>query len=274
MTELQKYLNHLKNRNLSPNTLANYPIAIRQFKLKYTTSNLLTHTKQLLKKYEIASIQSKLAALKSYSKFQKAKANWERIIQLVPKIQKKFFTTLTEEELNQLKAVRTETNEKVWQRNNLILDFLFYTGIRVSELLNLKHSDWDNNHLKILGKGNKVRYVFLPPNLVKVINPYSHDYLFTTERDHKLPREWIYQIIRARTEQAGIKKRITPHTFRRSFATLLNGKGTRLTTIQKLLGHAHITTTANYIHNDYETLYQDYSRLWKEPTNLTHEIQI
>ena len=106
-------------------------------------------TKQLLKKYEIASIQTKLAALKSYSKFSKVKANWERIIQLVPKVQKKFFTTLSEEELLRLKETRTETNEKIWQRNNLILDFLFYTGIRVSELLNLKHSDWDDNSLKI-----------------------------------------------------------------------------------------------------------------------------
>jgi len=75
MLELKKYLNHLKNRNLSPNTLINYPIAIQQFKLKYTTPNLLTHTKQLLKKYEIASIQTKLAALKSFAKFNRIKAN-------------------------------------------------------------------------------------------------------------------------------------------------------------------------------------------------------
>lgn len=275
MTELKKYLNHLKNRNLSPNTLINYPIAIQQFKLKYTTPNLLAHTKQLLKKYEPASIQTKLAALKSFAKFSKVKANWERIINLVPKVQRKFFTTLSEEELNKLKSVRTETNEKIWQRNNLIFDFLFYTGIRVSELF----SDWDNDHLKIQGKGNKVRYVFLPPLLVERINPYSRDYLFTTERGYKLPREWIYQIIRERTLKVGIKKKITPHTFRRSFATLLNSKKCNLTTIQKLLGHSHITTTANYIHNSYEELYQDYSRLWtespKEPKeNTRYEIQI
>lgn len=260
---LKKYLNHLKNRK-SVNTLLNYQIAIKQFKLKYSTANLLTYTKQLLKKYEVASIQTKLAALKSFAKFSKIKANWERIIELVPKVQKKFFTTLNEEELIKLKEIRTEKNENIWKRNNLILDFLFYTGIRVSELLNLKHSDWGDNSLKILGKGNKVRYIFLPPNLVKVINPYSKDYLFTTERGRKLPREWVYQIIRERTLKAGIKKKITPHTFRRSFATLLNNRKCNLTTIQKLLGHSHITTTANYIHNDYETLYQDYSRLWNQ----------
>jgi len=265
---LQKYTNYLKSRNLSENTITNYQIAINQYQAKYSTTNLLTHTKQLLKKYEVASTHTKLAALKSFTKFNKIKANWERIIELLPKVQKKFFTTLTEEELKQLKAVRTETNEKIWQRNNLIFDFLLYTGIRVSELLNLKHSDWENDHLKILGKGNKVRFIFLAPWLVKVINPYSRDYLFTTEKGRKLPREWIYQIIKERTLKAGIKKKITPHTFRRSFATLLNGKGAKLTTIQKLLGHSHITTTANYIHNSYEELYKDYSRLWIKEPNL------
>ena len=110
---LQKYTNYLKSRNLSENTITNYQIAINQYQAKYSTTNLLTHTKQLLKKYEVASTHTKLAALKSFTKFNKIKANWERIIELLPKVQKKFFTTLTEEELKQLKAVRTETNEKI-----------------------------------------------------------------------------------------------------------------------------------------------------------------
>ncbi|CAG8724095.1 4147_t:CDS:1, partial [Ambispora leptoticha] len=73
--------------------------------------------------------------------------------------------------------------------------------------------------------------------------------------------EYIRAVINLRTRKAGIKKLITPHTFRRSFATLLHNQGTQLTTIQKLLGHSHLTTTANYIHNDYQTLYADYSKL-------------
>ncbi|CAI2197992.1 14998_t:CDS:2, partial [Funneliformis geosporum] len=111
---------------------------------------------QLLKKYEISSTQTKLAALKSFAKFSKVKANWERIIELLPKVQKKFFTTLSEAELKQLKAVQTEINPKIYQRNNLIFDFLFYTGIRV----------------------------------IKEINPYSKEYLFTTEQDLVKAREY------------------------------------------------------------------------------------
>src|SRR5688572_15882593 len=127
MDNLQKYTNYLKSRNLSECTITNYQIAIRQYQTKYigdlskpprsnkslSTANLLTHTRQLLKKYEVASTQTKLAALKSFTKFNKIKADWERIIEILPKVQKKFFTTLTEEELEQLKAVRTETNEKI-----------------------------------------------------------------------------------------------------------------------------------------------------------------
>lgn len=141
------------------------------------------------------------------------------------------------------------------------MDFLFYSGIRVSELVNIKHQDYQDNSLKIHGKGNKVRYVFIPPELIKEINPYSSDYLFTNRQGKKITREYIVKLIKKRTILTEIKKRITPHTFRRSFATLLNNKGCNLTTIQKLLGHSHITTTANYIHNDYETLFADYSKL-------------
>ncbi|CAI2199773.1 15113_t:CDS:1, partial [Funneliformis geosporum] len=70
--------------------------------------------------------------------------------------------------------------------------------------------------------------------------------------------EYIRAMINLRTRKAGINKLITPHSFRRSFATLLNNQGCNLTTIQKLLGHSHITTTAAYIHNDYDTLFKDY----------------
>jgi integrase/recombinase XerD len=125
--------------------------------------------------------------------------------------------------------------------------------------------------LRILGKGHKIRYVFLPPKLISQISPYSKDYLFTNCQGKPISREYIVKLIKQRTEQAQIKKRVTPHTFRRSFATLLNSKGARLTTIQKLLGHSNLETTASYIHNSREELYGDYSRLWKSPNQISHD---
>jgi site-specific recombinase XerD len=78
--------------------------------------------------------------------------------------------------------------------------------------------------------------------------------------------EYIRWLLKERTAQAEIKKHITPHTFRRSFATLLYQKGAQLITIQKLLGHSSVQTTEGYIHNDFAYLYKDYSRLWLNPS--------
>jgi len=110
--------------------------------------------------------------------------------------------------------------------------------------VNLKHQDYQDRSLRIHGKGNKVRYLPLPPFLAEHLNPYSPDYLFTSQQGTKITREYVVKLIRKRTQLTGIRKKITPHTFRRSFATLLNSRGCKLTTIQKLLGHSHITTNS------------------------------
>jgi integrase/recombinase XerD len=160
-----------------------------------------------------------------------------------------------------LKQAKTKTTPAINERNNLILDFLLYTGIRVNELVNIRHCDYKNKSFKVLGKGNRVRHALCPDFLVNCFDPNREDFLFTTKRGRKLTTTQIRLIINHKTRISGIKKNITPHTFRRSFATLLNSEKCDLTTIQKLLGHSHITTTASYIHNDYETIYADYSKL-------------
>ena len=167
------------------------------------------------------------------------------------------------EELEKLKKARFEQSEVIYQRNNLILDFLFYTGVRVSELVNIKLTDYiGNNQYKVHGKGNKVRFILVPKFLInKLINPYSDKYLFTNKHGKTLTRIFINQLIQMRTNLANIKKNITPHSFRRSLATNLYKKKGRLQTIQKQLGHASLDTTIKYIHNDYQTLYNDYSKL-------------
>jgi len=76
-----------------------------------------------------------------YAKFQKLKIHWQKVAKLIPKIQKKFRITINEQELTRLKQAKTETTQKLHERNNLILDFLFYSGVRVSELVNIKHQD-------------------------------------------------------------------------------------------------------------------------------------
>jgi len=267
MNNLQKYTQWLENKSLQPSTIRVYSTIIKPYQGKtFTTQELSQIIKSGLAKYTPSYLVLKREILKSYSQFKQLRAiNWKQITKLIPKVQKKFFSTIDEKELKQLKKVRFEKSPAIYQRNNLILEFLFYSGIRVGELTNLKHSDWEDNHLKVHGKGNKIRYVFLPEFLIEAINPYSKDYLFTNSYGRPLTTEYIVRLIRRRTLLAVIKKRVTPHTFRRSFATLLNSKGAKLTTIQKLLGHSNLETTASYIHNSWEELYGDYSRLWKEP---------
>ena len=138
---------------------------------------------------------------------------------------------------------------------------MFYTGIRVNELVNIKHCDYHDGHLKVYGKGNKIRFIPLPDFLTKYFNALSQGYLFQTRHGKKLNPTYIRKTIYYLNKKADLNKHISPHTFRRSFATLLNNKEVRLTTIQKLLGHSDINTTTSYIHNSYQEIYQDYSKL-------------
>lgn len=94
-------------------------------------------------------------------------------------------------ELKQLKDAKVEKNALIHQRNNLILDFLFYSGVRINELINIRHQDWQGNQLKILGKGNKERFILLPDFLIIYLNPTSNDYLFTNQRGNPIKAEYI-----------------------------------------------------------------------------------
>src|SRR6185369_3813717 len=124
------------------------------------------------------------------------------------------------------------------------------------------------NQLRILGKGNKVRFVLLPDFLIPHLNPTSTAYLFTNQRGNPIKAEYIRWLLKVRAEKAGINKHITPHTFRRSFATLLYRNKAQLLTIQQLLGHSSVQTTEKYIQNDFEYVYADYSRLWKSSERI------
>lgn len=265
-----KYLEWLQDKNLSPNTIKLYLDTLQSFPTKFNTNQVKEYFKANLAKYEATTLKVKKYALNSYIKFKQLKIEWEKIARLIPQVQRKFFDTITEPELTLLKQTQVERSPQIHQRNNLLLDFLFYSGVRINELIHIKHQDWQGNQLKVHGKGNKVRYIFLPEFLIKYLDPTNPDYLFLNQRGNPIKAEYIRWLLKTRTTKAQIKKKITPHTFRRSFATLLYQKGAQLMTIQRLLGHASVQTTENYIHNDFAYLYGDYSRLWKQPIGGQH----
>jgi Site-specific recombinase XerD len=151
------------------------------------------------------------------------------------------------------------------ERNRAILETLYGCGLRVSELINLKISDlfFDEGFIKVTGKGDKQRFVPIGAITIKYINIYrkqirSHqdiqplfnDTLFLNRRGKSLTRAMIFQIVKDLSEKSGIKKKISPHTFRHSFATHLLENGADLRAIQQMLGHESITTTEIYTHID------------------------
>src|SRR5690606_14820590 len=146
-----------------------------------------------------------------------------------------------------------------------ILETLYGCGLRVSELTELKLSDlfFEENFIRVIGKGNKQRLIPISNYTIKFINIYRNeirvhipiqkgfeDYLFLNRRGKKLTRVMIFTIIKQLTEKAGIRKKISPHTFRHSFATHLLKNGADLRSIQMMLGHESITTTEIYTHLD------------------------
>ncbi len=155
------------------------------------------------------------------------------------------------------------------QRNRAILETLYGSGLRVSELINLKISNiyFNENIITITGKGNKQRLVPLGEIAKKHILLYMEnhrvhlspskaheDILFLNRRGGKISRQMIFLIIKNLAEKAGINKNISPHTFRHSFATHLVQNGADLRAVQDLLGHASIITTEIYTHLNQEDL--------------------
>jgi site-specific recombinase XerD len=120
----------------------------------------------------------------------------------------------------------------------------------------IKHCHYKKNLLKVLGKGNKYRFVPLPEHLSKLFDN-SDSYLFQTKTGKSLHPSQVRRMIYSRRQKAGLTKHISPHTFRRSFATLLDENQVRLTTIQKLLGHSDINTTSAYIQNSYKQIIKE-----------------
>ncbi len=149
------------------------------------------------------------------------------------------------------------------QRNKAIIETLYGCGLRVSELISLRLTDihFKQEYITVTGKGNKQRLIPLNQNTIKQIEYYMQDrsrlktivdqnILFLNRRGKKLSRIMIYTIIRELCLQAGIKKKVSPHTFRHSFATHLVQAGADLRAVQEMLGHESILTTEVYTHID------------------------
>jgi integrase/recombinase XerD len=181
-----------------------------------------------------------------------------------PKIGRKLPEILTIEEIDALIAV-IDLSKNEGHRNRAIIETLYSCGLRVSELINLRFSDlyFDEGFIRVIGKGNKERLVPVSPQVQKEIELYNNhirrhqeitkgheNIVFLNRRGSQLSRVMIFTIIKELAKSIGLKKIISPHTFRHSFATHLIEGGANLRAIQDMLGHESITTTEIYTHLD------------------------
>lgn len=187
-----------------------------------------------------------------------------------PKIGLKLPTVLSLQEIECLMSV-IDLSTKEGQRNRAILETLYSCGLRITELTSLRFSDlfFDEGFIKVEGKGSKQRLVPISHTAINEINKYllyrkemkiskgSENVLFLSNRGTAISRIMIFHFIKQYAEDAGIKKTISPHTFRHSFATHLLEGGANIRAIQLMLGHEKITTTEIYTHMDREYLRQE-----------------
>ena len=282
---IKSFQSYLKiERGLSKNTVENYSFDLErlcQFLLEKnievsavkiseeTLQEFIYFVSKQLNARSQARIISGLKSFFSYLIFEDYRTDNPLELIETPKIGRKLPDTLSTKEIdNLILAVDLSTNEG--ERNRAMLETLYGCGLRVSELVSLKISDlfFDEGFIKITGKGNKQRFVPVSETNKKYIEIYinhnrillniqkgNEDILFLNRRGRNLTRAMIFTIIKNLAEKIELKKIISPHTFRHSFATHLLENGADLRSIQLMLGHESITTTEIYVHLDRKHLF-------------------
>ena len=282
---LNDYQLYLKiERGLSQNSISNYAFDIKKL-IKFLETNEMIispieidHTTiqqfiyEVSKKINAKSQARLISGLRSffgYLVFEDYIKNNPLDHIESPKTGQKLPDTLSLDEINKLIGAVELTKEyngvRIGERDRTILETLYSCGLRVSELTNLKISDlfFDEGFIKVTGKGDKQRFVPIGESTQNYITIYKdnvrskinvqkedNDTLFLNHRGKQLTRAMIFTIIKRLAEKIELKKIISPHTFRHSFATHLLENGANLRAIQLMLGHESITTTEIYMHVD------------------------
>ena len=282
-TSIKGFKSYLQiERSLSDNSVqayirdvkkfSNYAIPIELSELKVTRVDISNFLAQINQKNISSRSQARIiSGIKAFYKYlimeDYLKINPTELIES-PKIGLKLPDTLSLIEIDKLIAA-VDLSNKQGERNRAILETLYSCGLRVSELVSLQLSNihFKEGYLKVIGKGDKERLAPIGGRAIKYLTIYinevrnhqkikkgNEDFVFLNNRGAKLTRVMIFIIIQKLTEKIGLKKKISPHTFRHSFATHLIEGGADLRAVQEMLGHESITTTEIYTHLDNEYL--------------------
>ena len=280
---IEEYLRYLLiDKGYSTNTIESYRLDLQKFLEFNKNKDIDNISNDDLKKYvkhlkEIdlneKSISRNISCLKSFYKFLiigKYVNNNPSDSLFMPKIKKSLPKILTEDEV--LKLLDITLNDNFSYRNKAMIELMYATGLRVSELINLKLQDIDLNQniVRIVGKGNKERVIPIGEYASEYLEKYVYnyrgsmikqnntEYLFLNNHGKKMTRQGFFKIIKNIAKEKGITKDLSPHTIRHSFASHLLKYGADLRTIQELLGHSDISTTQIYTHITNEELKKNY----------------
>lgn len=280
--EIDLFCNYLLiDKKYSSNTISAYKNDLTKFMefcnrdiTKINTIDVKNYLRNLTKHEESkTTIARNISTLRSFYKFLLI----EKIVTVnpmdnieLPKINKKLPNTLDEEDIDKLLDIKL--NDAFSYRNKAMLELMYATGLRVSELVNLKIHDieLDMALVRTMGKGGKERIIPIGDFALYYVNEYLtnyrngmlkkeyNDYIFLNNHGKQMTRQGFFKILKKLAQDNGIKKNFSPHTLRHSFATHLLNHGADLRSIQELLGHSDISTTQIYTHVSNRQLRENY----------------
>ena len=280
---IEEYISYIKyERKLSNETVKNYVYDLNKFDAYLKNNNIKSFssvtTKQIekylntLNEFSAKTISRNITSINNFYIFLlktgKIKTNPCGFIDR-PKIDKKLPSVLSPEEVDNLLDI--PLNNKYNYRNKAMLEILYGCGLRINELISLttRDVDFDNSAIRCIGKGSKERIVPINDYIIYYLEKYLdirssffknnvNDYLFLNNHGNKMTRQGFLKNLKKILNEKGIKKNVTPHTLRHSFATHMLKGGADLRSIQLLLGHSDISTTKIYTHISHEKVKKDY----------------
>jgi integrase/recombinase XerC len=286
---IEKFLNYIQyERRYSPHTIEAYKTDLRQctqFLQEQFETNLVATCSSQIRNWlteliasgiDARSIRRKVASLRAYFKYleQNRLLDQNPMVKItLPKISKKLPVFISQQNIGYLLDEIEFNDSFEGRRDRLIMELFYCTGIRLSELVQLKICDFDlyNNELRVMGKGKKERIIPVVDNLKhtlliyleeknKVLNRTLNDYLFITSAGKKVYPKLVYRVVNSYLSFATTVKKRSPHVLRHTFATHMLNNGADINAIKELLGHANLSATEVYTHNTVEKIKSIYKQ--------------
>ena len=275
---VDKFIKYISvEKRLSKHTIISYACDINQFQKYLLEEFEVIHVSdisfQMIRSWVASllekgvtsrSVNRKISTLKSYFKFSVREGFIKKnpILRLIsPKAKKRLPVFIEQDKIENLLSKLTYEDGFVGERNRLIIELFYVTGIRVSELINLKTSSIDINNklIKVVGKRDKERLIPISKEILSVLLDFCKkytlsDYLFTSEAKLKMYNKSVYRIVSKYIRQISSVSKRGPHILRHTFATHMLNNGADINAIKELLGHANLSATQVYTHNSIKRL--------------------